>query len=126
MVPQLAILAWRLIISADWEGGLRLICASPASTWPASVASCWRITLWTQTAASANMETLRGSFLVKSNVYVQRTQRKVYIFSLAGVWSLALLLFSSQGCFISSEALILFFASLTSNLVMRSLASTEM
>ena len=36
----------------------------------------------------------------------------MYIFSLAGVWSLALLLYSSQGCFISSEALILFLTSI--------------
>ena len=49
-----------------------------------------------------------------------------YIFSLAGVWSVVLLLFSSQGCCISSEALILCLASLTSNLVMKSLASSEM
>ena len=60
-VPQLASMrARRLIISADCEGGLRLITASLA---PASPASCWRITLWTQTAASANIDSLRGSFL---------------------------------------------------------------
>ena len=48
-----------------------------------------------------------------------------YIFLLDGVWSVALL-FSSQGCCISSKALILCLASLTSNLVMKSLASYQM
>ena len=50
-----------------------------------------------------------------------------YIFTLAGVWSVALLLmFSSQGCCIGPKALILCLASLTSNFVMKSLASSEM
>ena len=62
-VPQLASLRARhLIISEDWEGGLRLITASPAS--PVWAASCWRITLWSQTAPSANINTFRGSFLI--------------------------------------------------------------
>ena len=51
-----------------------------------------------------------------------------YIFSLGGVWSVALLLLlvSSQEYCISSKALNLCLASLTSNLVMKSLASSEM
>ena len=50
-----------------------------------------------------------------------------YIFTLAGVWSVALLLmFSSQGYCIGPKALILCLASLTSNFVMKSLASSEM
>ena len=70
------------------------------------------------------------SWLVPENkTSYQRFSSKAkqgYIFSLAGVWSVALLLFSSQGCCISSEALILCLASLTSNLVMKSLASSKM
>ena len=46
-----------------------------------------------------------------------------YIFTLAGVWSVVLLLMFSS---ISPKALILCLASLTSNFVMKSLASSEM
>ena len=108
---------------------LRHIPQAECRSWPA------RLRPRQPRAGESSSTHFHTSGLVPDNKIVYRMipskAKQDYIFSLAGVWSVALLLlllllFSSQGYFISSKALILCLASLTSNLVIKSLASSEM